>query len=110
MFDFLSMADNYEQRKVARYEKDNLIVDTCSANDSEQPYETGISHKSYNNGEWIVVETYDTQEQAEQGHAQWIAVMTVNDLPEKLVDVSSCWAVNQLRAMSDDVIEYKRQK
>ena len=84
-----SMIGTYEQRKVVCYEKGKLIVDTCRVTDSDKDYETGISHPRYNNRNWIIVELYDTKEQAATGHDKWVKVMTSEKLPEKLEDVST---------------------
>jgi len=48
---------NYEERKIARHEVESLIVDTCWASDCNW-YETAISHSSYNDGQWVIVEEY----------------------------------------------------
>ena len=95
MFNFIDMILNREQRVVARYEKDNLIVDTCLVTDSDQPYETGIRHPDYNEGLWIIVEMYETKEDAQKGHDKWVALMTAK-LPEKLYDVGTS-EIAQLR-------------
>jgi len=88
-FDFLSMMGNYEQRKVAHYEKDDLIIDTCAVTDSDEPYETGIEYPKYNNGEWVIVEMYNSKEEAEKGHQKWIEKMTGKNPPKELKDVST---------------------
>jgi len=89
LFDFLSMADNYEQRKVDRFEKGELTVDTCSVSDSDKPYETAIEHPRYNAGKWVIVELYDTREEAEVGHKKWVKKMTSKKLPTGLKDIST---------------------
>jgi hypothetical protein len=89
LFDFILMANNYKDRKVARTEANDFIIDTCMVNDSEKPYETGISHKKYNSGKWIIVELYDTKEDALKGHQKWMAITNQKNLPEKLIDVST---------------------
>ncbi len=92
MFDIfssiLSMAGNYEARKVTRFEDaDNLItVDTCSVSDGHHPYETGIEHPEYNGGLFIIVEAYDTIEDAQKGHDKWIEIITHEPLPVALED------------------------
>ena len=88
---FLDMASNYEQRKVANYtdEEKKITVDTCMVTDSQDPFETGISCPLYNNGEWVIVETYKTREEAQEGHEKWVKKMTGDILPEMLVDVST---------------------
>jgi hypothetical protein len=90
LFDFLSMFNNYEERRVARFIKGKTIcIDTCDVSDSDKPYETGVAHPSYNGGQIIVVELYDTKESALKGHNKWVKKMTSKNLPKELIDVSS---------------------
>ena len=89
MFKFLDMMFNYEDRKVDRYEEGNLIVDTCAVTDSDQPYETGVCHTLYNDGDWVIVEMYEDERSAKEGHDRWVKVMTDQVLPSKLEDVST---------------------
>lgn len=108
MFDFLGMIDNYEERKVDRFERTNehgetdLIVDTCLVTDSKQPYETAVSHKAYNNGKWIVVGTYDAKEEAQTGHNRWVEKMTSEDLPDIIIDVSTAGTAGLLDIIDDE--------
>jgi transposase len=88
MFDFLTMAP-YEQRKVANFTQGELTVDTCAVSDSRQPYETAVCHPKYNDGRWVIVEMYDTKEQAQKGHERWVKTMTAPELPAMLKDVST---------------------
>lgn len=64
MFNFL-FAEPYEQRKVDRFEQDQLIVDTVAVNDADNPFETAILYPEYNNNEPIVVEEYVSKEDAQ---------------------------------------------
>lgn len=86
MFNFLLDAGNYESRAVARFEKDNMIIDTASVSDGEHPYETGVCHPEYNDGKWVIVEAYDTKQDAQRGHDAWVAKMTSQTLPVALRD------------------------
>lgn len=89
MFNFLLDAGNYEARKVANYGREEGLpfeVDTAACSDGEHPYETGIKHPEYNDGEWVIVEAYDSRGEAEDGHGRWVATMTAETLPEELVD------------------------
>ena len=86
MFDFFSMYDNYEDRKVGRYDADWGFVSTAYVNDAAKPFETAVQHRDYNNGKMVIVEPYDTKEEAELGHARWVETMTAEMLPERLVD------------------------
>ena len=101
LFDFLGMSGNYEERKVANYSEGKLVVDTCAVTDSSKPYETGIAHPDYNDGDWIVVGLYDTKEQALEGHDKWVKKMK-SRLPKKLIDVSTAEAAGMVGALSDD--------
>lgn len=98
MFDFLNMANNYEERKIANYNKDGVVIDTCAVSDSRQPYETGIQHPQYNSGDWVIVELYNTKTEAQIGHDKWVAIL-VNNPPRQLQDVSTCASANILRDM-----------
>jgi len=89
VFNFFSMANNYEERKIARFEEGDLLISTCSVTDSNQPYETAISHPFYNGGQFIIVEMYDTSKAARVGHKEWINKMTSDELPVQLEDVST---------------------
>lgn len=89
MFSFLSMIGNYEERKVDNYQSGFLTVDTCKVTDSQMPYETAVEHPNYNNGKWVIVETYLTKQQAQEGHTKWVTIMTTEPLPVSLVDVST---------------------
>ena len=89
MFDFFNMIGSYDSRKIARFEKDKLFISTAFVTDSSQPYETAISHPAYNNNKLIIVEMYDTKEQAQKGHDNWVLIMTSEQLPKELKDVST---------------------
>ncbi len=82
------MIGTQEERKVARYEVEGLTIDTALVTDSPYPYEIAVFHLSYKRGNWIIVETYDTKEQAAQGHERWVATMTADELPDELRDVA----------------------
>lgn len=102
MFNFLEMMDNYEDRKVARYEDETLIVDTCSVTDSEQPYETAVSHPDYCDGKIVIVEQYDTFALGQVGHDKWLSLMTATPLPAQLVDVSNAGVALLIDLLSTD--------
>jgi len=98
LFDFIQDIDNYEGRAVATYKEDGLFVDTCAVSDSDKPFETAVSHPDYNSGKLVVVELYDTKEQAQVGHDKWVHTM-LNNPPRQLTDVSTAGAAVLLRAM-----------
>ena len=89
MFGFMNMQGTYEARKVDRYEKDDLFVDTCLVTGSDKPYETAVAHPKYNGGKMVIVELYDTKAQAQEGHDRWVKTMTAKTLPKSLKDVST---------------------
>ncbi len=89
IFDFMQDFDNHAERKVDTYKEDDLFVDTCAVSDSTQPYETAIAHPDYNEGKMVIVELYDTKEEAQAGHDKWVGAMTAKKLPRTLQDVST---------------------
>jgi hypothetical protein len=101
MFDFFDMMDNYEERKIGRYETDDLIVSTAMVTDSDAPYETAVSHPNYNDGKFVIVQNYHSRDDAEAGHEHWVDVMTAIVLPESLRDVGLAH-IAQLSDMVDD--------
>ena len=78
-----------ERDVVGKDSTDVWCVDTCDVTDSEQPFETGIEHHSYNDGKWIIVEMYTTRKAAEKGHEKWVRVMREKKPPSSLRDVST---------------------
>lgn len=104
MFGLLSMMGNYQERAVARFEAEggDLIVDTCAVTDSSRPFETGVKHPRYNDGAWVIVELYDTREEAQAGHQRWVETMTRPELPPSLLDVSTAEIAELRGAFGED--------
>jgi hypothetical protein len=102
MFDFFLMADNYEQRKVGRLDADWGFVSTAYVNDADKPYETAIKHRDYNGGKMVIVEPYDTRDEAVTGHERWVATMTSPTLPDRLVDKGRAELAQLIDAFSGD--------
>lgn len=105
LFDFLQDLGNHEERKVDTYEVGDVFVDTCAVSDSEQPYETAIAHPRYNNGTMIIVQTYNTKEQAQKGHNKWVKKMTAKDLPKAIKDVSTAGVIKFAAVFGVDLNE-----
>ncbi len=82
------MMGNLEERTVDRYELGDLIVSTVRVTDSILPWETGVSHPEYNSGKWVIVEKYESKEDAKEGHQRWVQKMTGETLPDELRDVA----------------------
>jgi hypothetical protein len=77
---------NYPDRAVARDEFPWGMVDTCAVSDVPEPYETAIAHEDYGNGSgggMVIVEAYQTRDEALAGHKRWIEIMTTTQ-PEYL--------------------------
>jgi len=98
MFEFFNMLGTYEDRKVARYEDGDIVLSTAWVNDSDQPYETALSHPAYDGGRFIVLQVYDLKEEAEDGHAKWEEVVRNGQLPETLEDVGEADIAEFVRA------------
>lgn len=90
MFNFLSMAGNYDQRKVENTKINGVEIDTCRVTDSRQPYETALHHPDYNDDGWIVVEMYYDKDAAIEGHKKWVNLFSDSEhFPESLTDTGT---------------------
>ncbi len=106
MFSFLNDLDDYEERKVARYEKDDLMVDTARVSDGVKPFETAIEHPNYNGGEMVIVENYDTIKQAKSGHKKWVELMTSFPLPTELPECGNAMVMQfGKKVLGEDFIQ-----
>src|SRR5512142_1523127 len=108
MFDFLFMG-SYESRKVGRWDSEDgeRMVSTAEVNDGSHPYETAFMHPEYNDGKMVIVEAYDTRQEAEVGHERWQKVMTDGPLPDELKDCCNAQVGQLYEAVGGDVI-FKR--
>ena len=102
IFDFMKDINDYESRKVGRWEEGEKMVSTVIVSDGAKPFETAISHPGYNNGKWIIVASYDDLEAAKVGHEKWVKMVIEDCLPNKLVDVHNSW-ISQM--MDDEEFE-----
>ena len=95
---------------VARYddEKRGITVSTAAIPDSDYPYETGVRHPRFNQGRIIVVENYNTLDEANAGHEKWLKIMTDNQLPKVLKEVSASGVVKLYRKLTGQEIIYER--
>ena len=60
--------------------------------DCKQPYETAIFDEHYKKGDWMIVEHYDTIEEAKLGHDKWVNSMTSDNPPEEITeDIQDDW-------------------
>jgi hypothetical protein len=107
---FVGQINTYDQRKVDHYESNDLVVDTVQVHDSEQPYETGVCHPLYNNGKWIIVQLYDSLEEASKGHEEWVKKMTTYPLPGELKDVSTSVSATMRDSPGSEWRTYKKEE
>lgn len=105
----LGMMGNYDSRKVGRDDYDWGFISTCRVTDGRKPYETAVEHAEYNGGSMVIVECYDSKEEAEKGHAKWVKTMTAKNLPAALRDCANA-EVGQLCEALGSTMEFKRQK
>ena len=63
-----------------------MFIDTARVSDGVKPFETAVEHLNYNDGKMVIVENYDTIEQAKQGHEKWVKTMTSFPLPAELLE------------------------
>jgi hypothetical protein len=71
------------------FKNEDVVIDTCLVNDGFKPYETMVIHHLYHDGRSIIVEAYDTQKEAFEGHKKWKELLTTDPLPESLVNVGN---------------------
>ena len=102
MFSFFDMEGTYEDRVVGRLEEDGLLVSTAEVSDSLHPYETAVSHAEFNEGKLVIVEEYDSKDEAREGHKRWVEAMTGEVLPDKLSDVSGCGIASFVKALESE--------
>ena len=74
-------------RKVVRDTFDWGFISTVSVTDGRKTFETAIKHPEYNGGDMVIVDCYDTVEEAEAGHRAW--VKTMENPPEELIDIAN---------------------
>lgn len=86
IFDFLNDIGNYESRKVMREDLPEGFVSTCFVSDGKQPFETAISHKEWDNGKLVIVQAYDTMEEAALAHLEWVEKFKNKDFPDEIFD------------------------
>lgn len=103
MFNFLNMLDNYDDRKVNRFENEDMIIDTCGVTDGDNPYETAIAHFLYDDKNWIIVESYETIDEAKKGHEKWVKLMIENP-PEYLRDCCNSAISKFVERFGDETI------
>lgn len=75
IFGIISMADNYEERKVANTEEEVFTLDTAAVTDRSWKYETAVKHKRFNNNQWVILGGCDTKEKAIAMHDKWLALL-----------------------------------
>lgn len=102
MFGFLNDYGNYEARKVGRDNFDWGFVSSCRVSDGAKPYETAVKHSRYRSDGMVIVEAYETKEEALAGHKKWVKKMTGKKLPAKLVDCNNSELGQLIEALGGD--------
>ena len=110
MLDFMGMKDNYDERKIGRWDSEDCLsmVSTCSVTDGRKPFETAVLHPSYNKGKMVIVECYNTKEEAHKGHDRWLELMLEDKLPLTLVDCANS-EISQLCENFDAPMAFERR-
>lgn len=75
-----------EARKTGNTKEKDYIVDTCYASDTGL-YETGISCERISDGDWVIVEEYETEKESKIGHKKWVKHMKTK--PKKLLSIQT---------------------
>jgi hypothetical protein len=94
---------------IARYTKGDAFVSTIGdVSDGEKPYETALQHPDYNNGKIIIVEKYDTEEEALEGHGKWTDLLVTGNLPEEITDCSNSHIQQLMDSFQGEPSTFKR--
>lgn len=88
IFRFVEDIGNYADRVVGRYDAKELSVSTARVSDGGQPYETAVQSPRYNGGKWVIVQAYNTKQDAKAGHLEWVNRMKT-DPPTVLQDCAN---------------------
>lgn len=89
------------ERQIAHDLVDGGELDTImvKGEDNIKPYETALSHLYYNEGMWVILETYDTRDQAIEGHKKWLEI--VKTKPPSLVGTINSVTLSVLSALAN---------
>lgn len=81
------MMANSHKQDVFTDEFDGVTVDTCCPTDT-RVWETGILRENIE-GKWVIVSQYNSREEAEQKHKEWVAYLKEN--PTCGLKDIDCW-------------------
>lgn len=109
MFEFVFDVGNYSERVVGRYDSEDstIMVSTARVSDGRDPYETAVKHPEYNDGRMVIVESYQTKDEAASGHASWLEAVLKDALPEILVD---CQNSHISTMLDEDMVRFERKR
>lgn len=80
MFSIISMAGNYEERKVINTKEELFTLDTAAVTDRTWKYETAVKHNHFNNNQWVILGGCETKEEAIAMHDKWLTLLR-HELP-----------------------------
>lgn len=87
MMEWVDMLGTYEARVVDNFKNDLFTIDTAWVSDREQPYETAIAHKNFNDGDWIILGWSNTKEEAQIFHNRMVEFFSTRGIDvTKIVD------------------------
>lgn len=71
-----------QSRRLAEWDGPIGAISTIAPPDGMKPFETGIIHDDYNDGNIMIVAAYDTEQQAYDGHKAWWDLLRIDKLPD----------------------------
>ncbi len=116
MFDFLTGIDDHDKRKVERIEAVDCdgvkyILDTARVTDCPKyPYETAISHPSYDDGKFVILQQYKDKESARLGHFAWADIFSSKELPDTLINCSAGEFAEMFLGVEGRIVERKKKR
>lgn len=82
----LAMIGTYEDRLVKNTKINGFEIDTVKVLDRSWIYETAVCHKKYRNGNWIIVDSANTKDEAIRVHELWCEKLSKENIG-KLYDI-----------------------
>lgn len=111
--EILAMVGNYESRSVGYWcsELDkSCMLSTALVTDGVKPFESAMAHPSYNGGQIIILEAYDTKEQAQAGHEKYLAIAKADGWPDEITERNNSEVGLLLESLDGFAIHTRQRK
>jgi len=84
-----------DKQITTKLQGNTIIIDTSLPKDTNI-WETGIKRTNFDDGEWVIIEQYEDENEAQRGHDKWVGLMkSTPDMPLKDIDSWSLHSEDQ---------------